>query len=387
MSESTENRKQETPADAGKDAPPRETEASQETEAPRETEAPPEMEASREAEAPRSGGAPGRGLSFLALLVALGALAAAVWQWHEGRNRGDALRDDLAKKIVEFERQSKEARDLAREVRQSSGDTQSKITALESRVAESQSQQIALDQLYQELSRNRDEWAFAEIEQSLLIANQQLQLAGNVKAALIALQSADSRLQGMDRPQLTNLRKSLARDIERLKALPHVDVVGISARLESLIGRVDALPLAPDVRPQAEAPAPVKEGAAGIWERFWREAWSEVKQLVRVQRMEKPELPLLAPEQRFFLRENVKLRLLGARVALLARDEKSFRDDLQAARAWIERYFDARDPAVAQTVTSLANLHGTEISIEAPDLSATIDALRGLRASRERRPG
>jgi len=375
MSESTENQQQEAPVGAGEGV------------APREAEAPRGIEAAGETEAPRSSGAPGRALSVLALLVALGALAASAWQWHENRNRSAVLSEGLAKKIAEFERHSKEARDLARDVRQSSRDTQAKITALESRVAESQSQQIALDQLYQDLSRNRDEWAFAEIEQSLLIANQQLQLAGNVKAALIALQSADARLQRMGRPQFASLRKSLARDIERLKALPHVDMVGISARLENLIGKVDGLPLAPDMRPQAEAPAPVEEGAAGIWDRFWRDAWSEVKQLVRVQRMEKSELPLLAPEQRFFLRENVKLRLLGARVALLARDEKSFRDDLQAARAWIERYFDARDAGVAQTIASLTNLHGTEISIEAPEISATIEALRSLRDPRERGSG
>jgi len=381
MSGSTENQQQDKPVDAG--GGPRESDAPRETEAPRESEAP------KETEAPRSGGAPGRGLSLFALLLALGAVAASVWQWHEYRNRSAAVSADLAKKIAEFERHSKEGRDLAHEVRQSSGDTQAKITALESRIAESQSKQNALDQLSEELSRNRDEWALAEIEQSLLIANQQLQLAGNVKAALAALQSADTRLQRMERPQFANVRKSLARDIERLKALPQPDVVGISARIESLIAKVDVLPLAPDLRPQAEAPAsaPVKEGVVGVWERFWQDAWSEVKQLIRVQRMEKPELPLLAPEQRFFLRENMKLRLLGARLALLARDEKSFREDLQAGRAWLERYFDARDMSVAQTATSLADLHGTQISIEAPDISATIEALRSVRGPRERGAG
>lgn len=365
MSESNEDRKQETPADVGKDVPPSETEAP------------------REVEAPHSRGAAGRGLSFLALLIAVGALAASVWQWHEGRGRSGVVRDELAKKISEFERYAKEAGELAREVRQLSSDTRAKVAALENRIAESQDRQSALDQIYRDLTRNRDDWAFAEVEQSLHIANRQLQLAGNAKAALAALQAADAQLQSIDRPQFTTLRKSLAHDIERLKALPQVDVVGVSARLETLMGRIDGLPLTPDVRAQPGVPAVEQQGAATVWERFWRDAWSELKQLVRVQRMEKPELPLLAPEQQFFLRENAKLRLLAARVALLGRDEESFREDLKAAHGWLERYFDAGNSGVAQAVASLKELQATKIKIEAPDISATIDLLRGLRAPRE----
>jgi uroporphyrin-3 C-methyltransferase len=262
---------------------------------------------------------------------------------------------------------------------------QVKLGVLESRLAESQSQQIALEALYQELSRNRDEWALAEIEQTLLIASQQLQLAGNVKSALIALQNADARLQRMERPQLTPLRKAINRDIDRLKALPFVDTVGISVRLDNVIAAVDTLPLAMEVRPTtAQSRETPPQAPARTWQRFLSEAWAELKQLVRVQNIDRPEMPLLTPQQAFFLRQNLKLRLLAARLELLSRDQTSYKSDLQAARDWIVRYYDTHDKSVANALATLRNLHESEISIETPDVSATLDALRMLRIARER---
>jgi uroporphyrin-3 C-methyltransferase len=282
---------------------------------------------------------------------------------------------------------NKGSRVTADQAREASTDLQVKLGVLESRVAESQSQQIALEALYQELSRNRDEQALAETEQALLTANQQLQLAGNVKAALIALQNADFRLQRLDRPQLTALRKAINRDIEKLKALPYVDAVGISVRLDNVIASIDSLPLAMEMRPPAPASGDTpRETNPNVWQRFMREAWAELKQLVRVQNMNQPEVPLLAPPQAFFLRENLKLRLIGARLALLSRDQTSYKADLQAARDWLIKYYDTREKTVGNALATLRNLHDSEISIEVPDISGTVDALRNTRLGRER-PG
>ena len=318
--------------------------------------------------------------------VWIAALAAALfaWQWYDTRSEIGALRQDLARKLTDVDTQGKVSRLVAEQGREAVAEAQVKLGVLESRLAESQNQQIALETLYQELSRNRDEWAYAEIEQSLLIASQQLQLAGNVKAALIALQTADTRLQRLDRPQLLGLRKAINRDIERLKALPHVDAIAISVRLDGLIAQADSLPLAMVGRPQPESPAAAKDAQEGAWTRFWREAWTELKQLVRVQRMDRPEAPLLAPSQTFFLRENLKLRLVGARLALLARDATSYKADLKAARDWLGRYYDTRNNNVSHAIAVLRNLHEADVSIEVPDITASLEALRGFRPLRER---
>lgn len=315
----------------------------------------------------------------------IAALAAVLftWQWYDSRSEIGALRQELAKKLADADTQNKESRVVAEQVREAAAEAQLKLGVLESRLAESQNQQVALEALYQELSRNRDDWAFAEIEQSLLIASQQLALAGNVKAALIALQTADARLQRLNRPPLTGLRKAINRDIERLKAAPHVDTVAISVRLDSLIAQVSILPLAMDVRPKPE-PAAANEPEGNAWTRFWRETWRELKQLVRVQQMDRADVPLLAPSQAFFLRENLKLRLIGARLALLARDGTSYKADLKAARDWLGRYYDTRNNSVAHAAATLRNLHDAEVGIEVPDISATLEAMRSHRLSRDR---
>ncbi len=276
---------------------------------------------------------------------------------------------------------------IAKQVRDAGDEARVKIGVLENKLADSQNQQVALEALYQELSRNRDEWTFAEIEQSLQLASQQLQLAGNVKAALIALGNAETRLQRMDQPQLAPLRKTLSRDIERLKALPYVDAVGISVRIDTLISAVDAMPLAMEARPMPEVPAPAAVADSNPWMRFWHEAWAEIKQMVRIQHMDKPDVPLLAPAQSFFLRENLKLRLIGARLALLTRDQTSYKADLKAANDWLAKYYDIKNQSVDAALATLRTLRDSEITIEVPEIGATLEALSNYRAAARERPG
>lgn len=321
----------------------------------------------------------------VAMLVALAALGIALWQMQSARQEFDGLRQEVAKRLADVDTQTKAGRIADDQLREATREAAVKIGVLESKLAESQSQQIALEALYQELSRNRDEWAFAEIEQTLLIVGQQLQLAGNVKAALIALQATDTRLQAMNRPQYAALRNAIGRDIAQLKATPLMDIVGLSVRIDTLLAAVDKLPLAAETRAAADtAAAPVSDAGASAATRFWHEVWADLKQLVRVQRMDRVDVPLLSPAQTFFLRENLKLRLLTARMALLMRDQVAFRNDLNAARDWIARYFDAGDKAVAGAVSSLTSLQGADINIELPDMTATLDALRAVAQTRAR---
>src|SRR5438132_11069539 len=251
-------------------------------------------------------------------------------------------------------------------------DAQAKIALLENRLAESQTQQAALDALYRELAPSRDEWALTEVEQVLLLASQQLQLAGNVSAALAALQLADAKLQRLNRPQFVPLRRALARDMDRLKAVPYGDVPGISLRLDQAIAGVDALPLALEERlpPPQEAPAKDESG----WRRFLRDAWQDLRQLVRIENLDRPEAPLLTPPQQFFLRENLKLRLLSARFDLLFRDQVNFRADVGAAGAWLRQYFDTRSPQVQSLQSLLKQMQSTDMGTEVPDLARSLEA-------------
>jgi len=320
------------------------------------------------------------------VIVATVAAALLAWQWYDSRQQINALQQELARRLAAADVENRESRGVAEQVRDAMRDAQVKLGMLEAKLQESQNQQVALEALYQELSRSRDESLLADVEQTLLVANQQLQVAGNVKSALIALQSADARLARLDRPQFAGLRKVIARDIERLKLAPNVDVIGMSARLDNLSAAIDSLPLAMELRPPAAALAKKSAADAGdnAWLRFTRELWRDLRDLVRIQNMDNPDVVLLAPPQAYFLRENLRLRLLGARLALLARDEKSFKSDLKAAREWLTRYYDTRDKTVAGAVAAVRQLDDSQISVPLPDLAASLEAVRNYRLTRER---
>jgi uroporphyrin-3 C-methyltransferase len=153
----------------------------------------------------------------LVVVVGLGLLAAL---WIDTRNQIHGLQQELVRKLAEADNYNKESRQTAGQARDTVRDLEYRLGVIESRVAEAQNQRLALEALYLELTRSRDERVLAEVEQILLIASQQLQLAGNVKAALIALEAADSRLQRADSAQFNGLRRTIRRDTERLKSTP-----------------------------------------------------------------------------------------------------------------------------------------------------------------------
>jgi len=322
-------------------------------------------------------------VALLALLLALGAVGLAGWQWFDWRRSFSQFERDAAKRFSEMEVQSRESRTIAAQSRDATTDISARLGQLEARLAETQNQRLALESLYRDLSRNRDEWTLAEVEQILLIANQQLQLASNVKAALIALETADARIARMDRPQLTALRRVINRDMDRLKAAPYVDIVGISLRLDSVMNQIDTLPLALEERPALLSPEPESSGD-GFWQRLWREGRRDLHDLIRVQNVAKPEVPLLSPDQAFFLRENLKSRLLGARLSLLARDEDSFRADIKASLDWLAHYYDSGNKSVVAAQTNLKQLLQSPVGGQLPDISDSLDAARNLKLARER---
>ncbi len=323
------------------------------------------------------------------LAVAVVALGLAGWQWVETRTRLADTQQELTKRLSASDSVANESRVLSKQAQEQLAALQAKIGELEGRLSESKKQQDELTGLYQNLARTSEETALADIEQSVTLASQQLQLAGNVQGAILALQAADAHLAGSERPQFIGLRKVLTRDLDRLRAVPQVDMPGMYVRLESVIVAVDSLPLAATGRPQEEPKAAVTEAASpaslGYWQRLASDVWQEVRGLVRIQRFDREEPGLLAPGQAFFLRENLKLRLLNARLALLSRDQSTYRNELKQAQVWLERYFAGGEKAVQATQDSLKQLSATEISIELPNLTDSLSAIKNARLGKERK--
>jgi uroporphyrin-3 C-methyltransferase/uroporphyrinogen III methyltransferase/synthase len=335
-------------------------------------------------------------------IIALAALLAA--QTISTNRQIRHLREETASRLQKSDATTTEAAQLVRATQDATKELQVKVGVLEGRQQEAQAQQLALEQLYNDMSKNRDEWALAEIEQVLSTASQQLQLAGNVPGALIALQNADRSLSRSDKPQFITIRRAIARDTEKLKALPSVDSVGLAVRLDNVIAQVDALPMLSDATPTLPAaparkaaarrkgapepaPAPVEPAAdtwlgrvQGAWSSWTGEMWTDVRQLLRVRTVENPEAMMLAPEHAYFLRENLKLRLLNARMALLSRNEAAFRADLLAAQEQLVRYFDTRASQTQRVQALLRQVQGSNLAIEMPTLADSLNAVRNYKA-------
>ncbi len=324
-----------------------------------------------------------RGLQRLALPLAVAALGLLVWQWFDGRSRMADLQQEVARRLSSGDSVAGDARVAAKQTQEGLAALQAKVGALEAKLAESQGQQAALDALVQELTHNREERLLSEVEQALNTAAQQLQLSGNVEAALLALQEADARLAAAGHARLQPLRKLVARDIERLKALPLADVPGISLRIESVIDAVDEMPLAFEAKPRIEAAKAsfVPAAAPGNWESLLRELWAELKALIRVERLDRPHPELLSPTHAFFLRENLKLRLVNARLSLLQRDGRTFRQEVKQAQAWVQQYFDVRAKPVQAALATLRQLAAADVGLVLPTLEDSLTTLRNYKVA------
>lgn len=304
-----------------------------------------------------------------------------VWQWLDAHWRLADLQQQVAQRLASVESEYAANQKLVAQNQELVRELGGKLSVLESRFAETQSQRASLEALYQEMSSSRDQTALADVEQLVLIADQQLRLSANVKAALIALENADLRLQRLNRPALNDLREPIRRDIERLRALPAVDLPALNQQLDRLLAAADTLPLRQESRVAevaASAPTAVTDSA---WTRFWHELWQELRSLVRIEHTQMEEAPLLSPTQTFFLRENLKLRLLAAR---LSRDDASFQRELKGASLWIGRYFDPQAKDAAEALATLQKLATLRISIEVPDIGASVQAVQRYRAAHER---
>jgi len=344
------------------------------------------------------------------LLIAI----TAVWFGNQRLARAER---DFARRLQSVELAAAQRQEQARLLADTLREAQGRLALMEARLAESLGQQLQLRQLYDEMARNRGDLLLADVENSILIAEQQLQLGGNVQGALLALQHADQVLGRASLPSAIALRRTVAQDIERLKAVPQADFTAAVARLDAVIGSIEQMPALadleparppasetprqPSARPQSPMPSaedapPGPPDAPGDWQELAQRVWRTVRQgwevflaelrgLLRVQRVDRPDALLLSPDQRFFARENLRLQLLHARMNLLSRNEALFRADVSRSLQSIERWFDPRHRAVAGNIATLRQLQATELASDLPSLADSLSAIRAARAASEAR--
>jgi uroporphyrin-3 C-methyltransferase len=306
--------------------------------------------------------------------VAVAALLASGLLWQ----KVTGMQEQLARQSAEAGAASVEARTLARQALEQTRETAARQALSEVRLSEVSLQRTQLEELMQSLSRSRDENLVVDIESALRLAQQQAQLTGSVEPLLAALKSAEQRVGRAGQPRLTPLQRALGRDIDRIKAASLADLPGLLVKLDEMVRLVDELPVVnavPGVMGSNRLPSASDARPQVWWERALAILAQETRKLVRVSRIEQPEAALLSPEQSFFLRENLKLKLLNARLGLLARQLESARADLAAASAALNKYFD---PDSRKTQTASGLLQQVQSQMKATELPRVDDTLAAL---------
>ena len=328
---------------------------------------------------------------YILVVVASVALILAVVLWQ----RLGHIQEQLARQSAETGSQAQEARTLARQASELARETAARVAVVDVRLSEVALQRSQLDELIQSLSRSRDENLVVDIDSAVRLAQQQAQMTGSAQPLLAALKTAELRVQRAAQPRLSALARAINKDLARIQSSSLTDTPALLVKLDELVRLVDELPLANAVGPQVAAsaaasrttvvakpgPAP-PEGASFWWQRVVERAKSEAYGLLRVSRVEIPEAAILSPEQSFFVRENLKLKLLNARLGLLARQLDASRADLASASTSLQRYFLANSAKTQVAVALLLQVQSQMYALELPRVDETLGALTTAAAGR-----
>ena len=330
------------------------------------------------------GGRVGTLLGILNFILILALATAGYWAWDRQSQGRLAMQKQAADQL------NAGLRGLSRETGRLEAGLSERLDTLNRRqkhLSDRQNDlQADLDQIRVFSVRGTAGWALAEVEYLLRIANHRLQLQHDPKVALIALDTADQRLRTLADPALTPVRQRLAREITALKNLPDPDLQGLALRLESLAEQVAHLPL-PDTMLHGEQTAEdsaeqstTRPPDTDEPRRVANVIWTNLKGLVRLKTHDKPVQALLSPKERFFLYQNLRLRLNSARLHLLERNPSALRSDLSQARQLLDTYFDPADPKVRGSIKTLRDIAKVNVAPPLPDISGSLAALRHVMA-------
>jgi len=350
----------------------------------------------------RSGGKPFLTAFIIVLLLAL-ALGGALWtqrrQFVMAGQEVAARLDQMSRELAQARQEGKQALALAQA-------QTNQVADLESRIRDVQTQNSALQQAWQSFSNGAsDEILVNDVDRMITLASQQLRLAGDVNNAIVALETAQSRLAQADRPRLATLQQSINGDLDRLRAVTTVDIPAQSARIERLIALTSRAPLlvpdgaAPSPQPRDDtapppsaAQAPEVPGDASWWQRWRAEiaSWParagstiahEFGDLIRVQRVDAPDALLLSPEQAALVRSTLRQRLLTMQLAMLMRQQSIWKNELENVQNTLARYFDTRSPETVAAQNLARELGQVEIAVRVPDVSHSLSTIAALRAA------
>jgi uroporphyrin-3 C-methyltransferase len=336
-------------------------------------------------------------VAWLALLLVLALAGGAGWYVMTTQQREKALEERLAEVEAQASGRREERSFASAEALEQLGERlrqelRAGLSELESAAGRQESEagrQAAsigalgkqLTELRAELARfsaaDRDSWLLAEAEYLLRLANQRLIMAGDTASAQVLLTSADQIMRELDEASLYDARGAVAADLAAVRALPSVDVEGIYLRLSALIEQADRLVIfqMPEPEPRLEQ-APAEDWQDRL-EQGYQSALTKLSDYVVIRRRETPMATLMDPQWEGLVRQNLRMLLEQAQVALLSGNQVLYRESLERSNYWVAEFFESDAAAARAMAREIDQLADLQIEVEVPDLTRSLTAISG----------
>ncbi len=319
-------------------------------------------------------------VAWLALLLGLALAGGAVWSVQEIHKQAAAVDGRLAG-LEESSGQDQETLDalsrrLQKQLKTGLGKVRSEMVDQAQQVA---AVEVQLAEARAELSRfsatDRDSWLVAEAQYLLRLANQRLIMAGDVAAAQLLLGSADNILRELGDVGLHDVRGAVAADLAAVRAVPKVDVEGIYLRLSALIEQADKLVIFELPEKEAQPTRELEDDWQQRLQRGYEEAASKLSDYIVIRRRDVPMEALMDPQWEGLVRQNLRMLLEQAQVALLSGNQVLYRESLERSQHWVKQFFDSDEAASRAMAQEISQLQGLTVAIELPDISRSLRAL------------
>ncbi len=339
------------------------------------------QENSPDAAAARTAGLAGLGRALL-WVTATAALASSTLLWQQLAH----TQEQLARQSAASSARANEAQAQAQQAQGMAQTAKAQLAVAESNVDDLLAWRRQADEMLQTAVRARDDSLIIDLAAMLQAAQIQARLTGDPAPLQETLHLVRQRIHQAANPRLAAAARAARQDLQRVQSADAPDIGSLLAQLDALWEQVDTLPAANDAAPMP-APEPAAQQAAEQavhssleppapwWQRAWHQLRASAGQLVRVSRMQRPDASMMSPDQVFFVRQHVKMRLQGARLALLAGRRDAAQADLQRAAHMLDTLFAAQAPAARDMLARLERMRQNLQSAPLPDARATLAAL------------
>ncbi|MDE9485460.1 uroporphyrinogen-III C-methyltransferase [Xenorhabdus bovienii] len=307
----------------------------------------------------------------LSIAITLAIGAGAVYLYHHGKQQNAVLTAEnlaLQQQVASLaQQQSGDKQDFATQFQKLESDLQQ--AKLQNK--QTDSRMVELQTRISEISNtDLENWHLAQANYLVKMAGRKIWAEQDTTTAIALLKNADQSLAEMDDPSLLHIRQAIMEDINTLSKINQLDLDGIILTLNRLSNQIDNLRL----EDNGEQEAPMDEGDAGIsaslsdWRKNLSKSWdSFMENFITIKRRDSSAVPLLAPNQDVYLRENIRSKLLVAAQAVPRHQNEVYKQSLEAVSSWVRSYFDTASPDTKTFLQDIDSLAQKPLSIELPE--------------------